>query len=659
MLIIITLLIALAGIAETGAAGQKGSGPDLRRLSISQLEARLSEIDSELETLASCSLRSGTGSVGFRSESHAEPDHPEWIQVNLEREALIDRVVLVPTIWRDTRAGFKADGFPVAFRLVADTGASARTLATYRSADRLLPRIAPLVISFPPVKASRVRLEATTLSPRAWDNRYLLQLAEILVFEGQENVALRQPVEVSSASDLGKDPPRLKESVVDGFMPYLMDAAGDQQSISFVSQVGVGDQPSMTLDLGSALPLNRIHLHAVELSDTVPQTTPSDFLIPKRLLAEGANRPDFSDAVLLAEYDHQTTFDTGPIMMRRFTETRCRYVRLNAVEPFIDTLFPPGGSKIGFAEIEIFSNGRNVAKGLPVEINFEQLSPDRTLSALTDGCNLYGPILPIREWMEQLGRRHDLETERPFITGELTERYRRQKALLQGLAWLAALLGAGIVITVLIEKVFRQRAVFKTRERIAANLHDELGANLHAIGMLGDMAKEEAGASDRLTEIVDRIRALTDRTGSAARYCANMLEADDLCSDLTEEMKRSSYRLLADAEHEITFEGEEFLQGLSPHKRIDLFLFYKESLTNIIRHSSATRVTTHLKAEPNRISLEITDNGIGFSAGSNHVPSSLKRRARLLGAQLGVSSIKDGGTRITLHLKLRKNRRTR
>ena len=44
-----------------------------------------------------------------------------------------------------------------------------------------------------------------------------------------------------------------------------------------------------------------------------------------------------------------------------------------------------------------------------------------------------------------------------------------------------------------------------------------------------------------------------------------------------------------------------------------MLLFYKESLTNIIRHSGATKVTTDLRANDKRINLCVTDNGHGRS----------------------------------------------
>jgi signal transduction histidine kinase len=116
-------------------------------------------------------------------------------------------------------------------------------------------------------------------------------------------------------------------------------------------------------------------------------------------------------------------------------------------------------------------------------------------------------------------------------------------------------------------------------------------------------------------------------------------------------MKRSSARIVADLEHDITFEGEAVLLTLNARKRIDLFLFYKECLINIIRHSGATKVSTNLKANNNEINLIITDNGHGLNG---EVPGSLKRRARLLGGSVTSEKSATGGTRITLNVKLKK-----
>ncbi len=626
------------------------------KLSLKVLEQRLATVDQELNQLASYSLRSGVGAVGYRSRVHTSPSEPEWIQIDLGRELPIDQIVLVPTIWRDSKTGFRADGFPREFKILAGTGCdeAGTVVADFRSSDHVLPRVAPLLVPCPGTVASWIRVEATLMSPRAWDEKFIFQLAEILVFSGVENIALRRPVQTSSP-DGNAGPGWDQRFIVDGFVPYLMDAAEGAQSLAFVSNVGIGERPALTIDLGESLPLNRLYYHVTDLSDTVPQAIPDDFGVPRRMLLEGANQADFSDAVRLVEYHMESVYDTGPIIVRRFPATLCRYVRLTAVEPFINTLGQLKGTQFGAAEIELFASGRNVALGRPVQANFTATSPERSFSALTDGRNLYGTILPLRKWLGELARRHDLEVVRPLIATQAEHLYARQKTNLNRMGWLAVLLAGGIVLIILIERNMRMRQISRIRERLAADLHDELGANLHTIGLLSDLAANAGESPEERATLYRRLRSETERSGIAVRHCSDMLAAKGLYTDLLADMQRASNRIMAKLEHEISIDGEEYLKALPPRTRADLFLFYKECLVNISRHSGATKYTTRLEATPNRIHLRICDNGRGLeTADKDAAPSSLKRRARLLGAKIHVEKPDTGGTCIELDLQTRK-----
>ena len=291
--------------------------------------------------------------------------------------------------------------------------------------------------------------------------------------------------------------------------------------------------------------------------------------------------------------------------------------------------------------------------GRPVTANFRQVIAYRPLKHLTDGFNIYGNILPLREWMRQLARRHELENERPAVAAELARRYTTQKENLRRMYWLAFILAAGTIITVLINRMNHQRAIHRTRERIAADLHDELGANLHAIALLSDYSRDARENPQELDRLLREMRALAERTATAAKHCTNVLEAENLYEDLVGDMRRTADRITADLDHTLAFEGEELLREISPRKRIDLFLFYKESLANIIRHASATRVATRLVADGNKLTLTIDDNGLGLDG---KLPSSLKRRARLMKAHLSAEIPDNGGTRICLTLHLKRNR---
>lgn len=630
----------------------------LNKLELSQVEGRLLSIDGELEQLARASLRTGVGTVAFRTENHLDPHHTEWIQVDLSEEILIDQITLVPAIWRDSQTGYQADGFPVTFKLISGTKSESKgtVLASFSAEDNLLPRVTPVTINFPPTKASWVRLEATELSSRAWDNHYILQLSEILIFSDSDNVALHQTVSVSSHGR-GESIARRQEVMVDGQLPYLMDAAQGEKSIAFMENITGFPNPELTIDLRQTQPLNRIHLHTMELTDNVPQSNEPATGTPLQIRIEGAQKPDFSDAVLLSKFQRNSIFEAGPILMMRFPETDCRYVRIQVLEPFKGQQY----TWLGFAEIELFAKGQNVALGKPVSTNFTINNKERRLSALTDGRNLYGNILPIREWVEQLAYRHQLETERPLVENELARRYAQQKANLRRIRWLAAFLFFISVIAVLIEKLKHQRSLSLTRERIAANLHDELGANLHAIGLLGDYAKKiiaRKNAQDEwneLSNVIDEVRELTELTGETARYCTNMLETKEIHAHLIEEMKHTADRLLTDLSYEVDFAIDEAsLQILKPRRRIDLYLFYKECLTNVIRHSNATDVSTRLTSANKYITLTISDNGQGLR--EDIIPKSLRRRARLLGGKVHVENKETGGLRITLQIHARRRR---
>lgn len=259
-----------------------------------------------------------------------------------------------------------------------------------------------------------------------------------------------------------------------------------------------------------------------------------------------------------------------------------------------------------------------------------------------------GRILALREWMQQLSRRHELELLRPIYAQELSKQYAKQKSSLRMMAWLIAILLTAIGFIILVNRMLQQRAIHRTRERIAADLHDELSANLHAISLLSDYSREAKDDSKQLDHLLVEMRALAERTAAATKYCTDLLESKYLCTNLAADMRRTAGRIVADLDHSITIEDEDLLERIPARKRTDIFLFYKESLTNIIRHAGATEVETRLSMNKSELRLSITDNGSGIK---NSTPAALKRRARLLNGQLNVEHPRQGGTRIILTLK--------
>lgn len=624
-----------------------------RQTSISKHKQQLAEINSQLTRLANYNPRSGVGVGGFRSKREKRADHLQWVEIDLGQTYKIDEVILVPEIRRSTNTTLLTDGFPEAFRILAGTAADqkGKVIASYTSDDKILPRIAPLVIACDDIEASWIRLEATTLSPRAWDGGYALHLFEMLVFSGHENVALHQPVKASSQNVQASD--KYKPALlVDGFLPYVMDTAKGERSPAFVA-TSSPDQPGyLSIDLGKAQTLDQVHLHAVDLSDAIPQKRFNNFGMPRHMIVEGANAEDFNDAITLTEFKVASVFEAGPILMKRFPAFSCRYVRLRVLEPNIE-LSPEAGapaySNIGFAEIELFSNGINVAKAKQANGNYGFSTFNRSYASLTDGRNFYGDILPIRQWLNELALRHELERQRPQLALRLNELYEEQKSQLNRLIALAVILAAAMIVTLLVTRMTRMRQLAKIRLRLAADLHDELGANLHTIGLLSDLAVESREDDEAFADIQRRIRSEADRSGAEVRGCMDLLALRNYYENLEADMQRAARRIMAKLDHELIIEGEPYLKKLKPRVRVDLFLFYKECLVNISRHASATAFSSHLSADKAGVRLIIRDNGIGIDEQQDGMtPKSLERRAGLLRAKVRIDHPAEGGTVVTL-----------
>jgi signal transduction histidine kinase len=86
--------------------------------------------------------------------------------------------------------------------------------------------------------------------------------------------------------------------------------------------------------------------------------------------------------------------------------------------------------------------------------------------------------------------------------------------------------------------------------------------------------------------------------------------------------------------------------------KIALYRIAQEALNNIAKHSGASRAQVSLHCQPQRITLQITDNGQGFDI-SQAAPGSfglnnMKERAGQIGASLKIESKINQGTEITV-----------
>ena len=207
----------------------------------------------------------------------------------------------------------------------------------------------------------------------------------------------------------------------------------------------------------------------------------------------------------------------------------------------------------------------------------------------------------------------------------------------------------------------------RVRTRIATDLHDDIGASLTQIAILSEVARQQNmqgnGASlAPLNSIVDVSNDLVE-TMSDIVWAIN--PEKDRLQDLIQRMRRFASDLLSAKGVQFDFNSPSYVLEipLGANARREVFLIFKESLTNIAKHAEATRVKIDFDISQDDLKLSITDNGHGFDLErggptlaarekGGHGIFSMKKRAAELNGRLDINSQVGKGTTITVQLPL-------
>jgi signal transduction histidine kinase len=198
------------------------------------------------------------------------------------------------------------------------------------------------------------------------------------------------------------------------------------------------------------------------------------------------------------------------------------------------------------------------------------------------------------------------------------------------------------------------------KARLARELHDEMGANLTAIGMDLTMVGEELRATHPdLAARLARARATLVDTVQLKRRIV-----EDLRPSLLDNMGLSAalhsyvedYARVSGLECDTLFEAEVDAAGST--QAIALFRIAQEALNNIAKYARARSVIVHLACENGGVALEVIDDGIGIALDAAARPKShgllgMRERALLLGGSLKVERGVNGvGTCVSAWIPL-------
>jgi signal transduction histidine kinase len=191
------------------------------------------------------------------------------------------------------------------------------------------------------------------------------------------------------------------------------------------------------------------------------------------------------------------------------------------------------------------------------------------------------------------------------------------------------------------------------RAHIAREIHDELGQVLTGLKMevtwLAKRLKDKP-----LIEKTDTMCSLIDSTVQTVRKIATGLRPEMLDDmglvaavawQAKEFQKRTGIRCRAKLPPETA--------KLDIDVSTTMFRIFQEILTNVARHSRATRVDIELALGDDQVALEVTDNGVGIQDSELHAKKSLgllgmQERALLFGGDVRISGSPGHGTRVSV-----------
>jgi signal transduction histidine kinase len=203
------------------------------------------------------------------------------------------------------------------------------------------------------------------------------------------------------------------------------------------------------------------------------------------------------------------------------------------------------------------------------------------------------------------------------------------------------------------EKLERQRAVERERARIAKDIHDDLGASLNLIAVLGDLAKKEKPVerlekmSSTAREAVKSLDEIVWAVNPRNDTLANLI--DYICQFATDYLRDAGIRCLLDVPEHTP------VREVPATARHNLFLVVKEALQNIVKHAQATQVELRIHCEGNRLRIEVADNGCGFAqapvnAGADGLDN-MRQRLAEIGGECRIQSQPGAGTTIQVEIR--------
>jgi len=218
----------------------------------------------------------------------------------------------------------------------------------------------------------------------------------------------------------------------------------------------------------------------------------------------------------------------------------------------------------------------------------------------------------------------------------------------------------GYIVTARVKNLFE---IEKLKTKIAADLHDSIGAGLTEISILSELASKELDTDNgktslKLNNISEMARSLVDRMSDIV-WVVNPKR--DTLQDLIRRLKDSYADLLSYVGISFRTKNLEMVENLKlpMEYKQNLYLIFKEGINNALKHSKCRKITLEAVLKGDTLVITLEDDGIGIEEQDvkrGNGLRNIKSRAEAIGGRLTWKSAPEKGTMIRFAGKIaRKN----
>lgn len=248
-------------------------------------------------------------------------------------------------------------------------------------------------------------------------------------------------------------------------------------------------------------------------------------------------------------------------------------------------------------------------------------------------------------------------TSRHFATVEFRAvPYVWQRLWFRVVMFAALLAGAAVVHRARVRRLLHLERI---RSRIAADLHDDIGASLSQVAILSEVARRRAHDAATVERHTEKIAVICrDLIDSTSDIVWAVSPRHDSVTDLAQRMREFAGEILTAKDIPFRFD----ITPSDGHVRLDadirrqIYLVFKEAIHNVARHSGATEVQIQLHTDGNSICLTVEDNGRGLDgaagARNGHGLANMRTRAQSLRGTFTSETRESGGARLQARLPL-------